>query len=87
MERGDEPVVTFSNDEVLARFMELADLHPRDEDLRGLAGLSDRRFLQAAAAGRPATPSFDDGVIAHRIVDACYRSAAENRDISLEDSA
>jgi predicted dehydrogenase len=83
LERGDQPALTLSSDEVLARFMELEGLHPRDEDLRGLAGLSDRRFLEAAAAGRPATPDFHTALLAHRIVDACYRSAAENRDVAV----
>ncbi len=83
LERGDEPAVSISNDEVLARFMESEGLHPRAEDLRTLAGIADRRFLQAAASGEPATPSFDDALIAHRIVDACYRSAAENGEIAL----
>lgn len=84
LECGDDPEVTLSNDEVLARFMDSEGLHPRDEDLRSLAGIADRRFLEAAAAGEPATPSFDDALIAHRIVDACYRSAAEGREIAIE---
>lgn len=83
IERGNDALVTRSGDEVLARFMALEGLHPRDEDLRLLGGLGDRRFLQAAAAGVPASPSFDDALIAHRIVDACYRSAAEDRDVTL----
>jgi predicted dehydrogenase len=87
VELGEDPAVTLSNDEVLARFMEMEGLHPRDEDLRGLAGISDRRFLKAAAAGEPAKPSFDDAITAHRIVDACYRSAAEDRDVTLVDAA
>jgi len=81
VEQEDQPSVTLSSDEILARFMDLEGLHPRHEDLRLLAGLSDRRFLQAVAAGTRATPGFDEALIAHRIVDACYRSAAENRDI------
>lgn len=76
VERGREAAMTMSGDEVLARYLEAHGLDPGEEDLRGLAGLADRRFLQAAAAGRPARPDFDDAVIAHRIVDACYRSAA-----------
>lgn len=83
LEVGDQPAVTLSNDEVLAQFMELEGLHPRDEDLRSLAGLSDRRFLAAAAAGRAARPDFHDAVAAHRVVDACYRSAAGDCDVTL----
>jgi predicted dehydrogenase len=82
-ELGDEPRVTLSSDEVLARFMANAGLKPRSEDLRTLAGLSDREFLMRAAAGEPATPDFGEALIAHRVVDACYRSAAEGREIRL----
>jgi predicted dehydrogenase len=87
MEVEDQPPVTLSSDEILARFMSLEGLHPRQEDLRLLAGLSDRRFLEAAAVGSKATPGFDEALIAHRIVDACYRSARENREIHLNDGA
>jgi predicted dehydrogenase len=69
--------VTLSHDEVLTRFMALEGLDPAHEDLRSLAGLGDRRFLMAAAGGRPAEPSFEEALAAHRLVDACYRSAAE----------
>jgi len=82
-ELGADQPVTLSSDEVLARFMALEDLRPRDEDLRSLGGLSDRRFLERAATGQPASPGFDAALIAHQIVDACYRSAAENREIRL----
>jgi len=83
LEQQDQPAVTLSSDEVLARFMDLEGLHPRHEDLRLLAGLSDRRFLQAVAERRPARPGFDDALAAHRIVDACYRSAREGREVAL----
>jgi predicted dehydrogenase len=37
---------------------------------------ADRAFLEAVATGRPAQPGFEVAVAAHRIADACYRSAA-----------
>jgi predicted dehydrogenase len=37
---------------------------------------ADRAFVEAVAAANPPTPSFDDAVAAHRLVDAAYRSAA-----------
>ena len=83
IETGEDPPRTLSSDEVLARFMAEESLHARDEDLRRLGGLSDRRFLEAAAAGKPARPDFEDALAAHRIVDACYRSAAEDRPVPL----
>lgn len=78
MEVGNEPPVTLSHDEVLNRFMALEGLEPAEEDLRSLAGLGDRRFLEAATRGEEASPSFHDALLAHRIVDACYLSAAGN---------
>ena len=72
---GREPE-TLSHDEVLNRFMALEGLDPAEEDLRSLAGIGDRRFLEAVERGEEAHPSFADALRAHEIVDACYRSAA-----------
>jgi predicted dehydrogenase len=71
----DAEPVTLSSDQVLSRFMRLKDLQPADEDLRSLAGLGDREFLQAAIAGHPASPDFNDALRSHLIVDSCYQSA------------
>lgn len=76
----DQPVITMSSDEVLARFMALQDLEPVNEDLRSLGGLSDRRFLQAVVEGSRAQPDFADALTGHEIVAACYRSAAAQGD-------
>ncbi len=76
VEPAGQEAHTLSHDEVLNRFMDLEGLNPADEDLRSLAGLGDRRFLEAVVRGEPATPSFADALRAHEIVDACYRSAA-----------
>ena len=72
---GEEPVI-LSHDEVLNRFMDLEGLNPAEEDLRSLAGIGDRRFLEAVAEGRTASPDFADALRAHEMVSACYRSAA-----------
>jgi predicted dehydrogenase len=37
---------------------------------------ADRAFLDAVSAGRPPQPSFAEAVVAHRLVDAAYRSSA-----------
>jgi myo-inositol 2-dehydrogenase/D-chiro-inositol 1-dehydrogenase len=37
---------------------------------------ADRAFLDAVSAGRAPEPSFAEAVVAHRLVDAAYRSAA-----------
>jgi predicted dehydrogenase len=76
-------VVTLSADDVLSRYMSLEGLDPVDYDLRSLGGLCDRAFIDAAIAKRPAHPSFGDAVLAHEIVEACYRSATDNRDVTL----
>jgi predicted dehydrogenase len=75
--------VTLSSDDVLSRYMSLEGLDPVDYDLRSLGGLCDRAFIEAAIAQRPAHPSFADAVLAHELVEACYRSAAETRDVTL----
>ena len=69
--------ITLSADEVLLRYMSLEGLDPVDHDLRSLGGLCDRAFIEAAIAKRPAHPSFADAVLAHELVDACYRSAKD----------
>jgi predicted dehydrogenase len=87
MEIGDRPPVTLSHDEVLNRFMALEGLNPADEDLRSLAGLGDRRFLEHALLGEPASPSFDEALKAHELADACYRSAATRAPVALTRTA
>ena len=37
---------------------------------------ADEAFLRAVHSGQPAEPSFADALVAHRLVDAAYRSAA-----------
>ena len=80
--RSGEPI-TLSADDVLSRYMNLEGLDPVDYDLRTLGGICDRAFIEAAIAKRSAHPSFADAVLAHEIVEACYRSAAERRDVAL----
>jgi predicted dehydrogenase len=55
------------------------DALPLAHDEMGLALRAyveaDRAFVDAVVAGRPPAPSLDDAVVAHRLVDAAYRSA------------
>ena len=57
----------------------MRDLALGDDDI-GLAISAyveaDRAFLDAMAAGRAPSPSFAEAVVAHRLVDAAYRSSA-----------
>jgi len=80
--RSGNPM-TLSADDVLARYMTLEGLDPVDYDLRSLGGVCDRAFIEAASARRAASPDFGTALLAHEIVEACYRSAAEARDVTL----
>jgi predicted dehydrogenase len=55
------------------------DALPLAHDEVGLAvrayAEADRAFVDAVTGGRPPEPSLDDAVVAHRLVDAAYRSA------------
>ena len=42
----------------------------------GMYGEATRRFLEALSEGRPGSPDAGVALDAHRVVDACYRSAA-----------
>jgi len=45
--------------------------------------LSDYAFLRSVLDDVPAHPDFRTALAAHRVVDACYRSAATSAEISL----
>jgi predicted dehydrogenase len=48
-----------------------------------LQDLSDRAFVEAIRTARPASPGFDDAVAAHAVIEAAYRSAAQQRPVEL----
>lgn len=62
----------------------IADLPLPDGWRDGLAPYlaADRAFLDSVAAGTPAWPGFDVAVSAHRVADACYRSAASGGEVT-----
>jgi predicted dehydrogenase len=70
-------------EEVLDRYRELAGLDEADYRLATTRGIEDVAFLRAVASGTPAFPDFRTALAAHRVVDACYRSAREGREIAL----
>ncbi len=43
--------------------------------------LGDRAWLQAVAAGRPASPGFADALAAHALVESAYRSASSGQPV------
>ena len=75
--------VTISREEVLERFCALEGIDRDRRDERSIGALCDRRFLEACLAKRQASPSFREALAAHRVVDACYRSAREHRDVAV----
>ncbi|GIW13069.1 MAG: inositol 2-dehydrogenase [Tepidiforma sp.] len=77
------PVREMSAEEVFERYVELAGLDGRGAELARAGMLEDVAFLQCAASRRAAFPDFGTALAAHRVVDACYRSAAEAREIAL----
>jgi predicted dehydrogenase len=44
---------------------------------------ANRSFLDAVAAGEPPRPGLDEGLIAHRLVEAVYRSGREGRPVAI----
>jgi predicted dehydrogenase len=79
--RRDEPPVVLSADEVLERYRAIAALSDADFELARAGMFEDVAFLRSVAASRPAFPDFEAALAAHRVVDACYRSAAEGREL------
>ena len=70
-----------SAEQVTAKFLEIEGLDASEYDVRSLGGLGDRRFIAAVRDGKAAFPDFGTALAAHRIVDACYRSAASGVDV------
>jgi predicted dehydrogenase len=67
-QRPGAPPEALQGDVLLARVADLGLTPPNP----------DGAFVEAVAAGRPASPNFEDAVRAHVIVDAAYRSAASH---------
>ncbi len=71
-------------EDVLERYGELAALDDVELRLASQGMLEDYRFLQSVASGEPAFPDFGVALKAHVILDACYRSAREAREVKTE---
>lgn len=80
---GDDPRVELSADEVFERYCEIQELERPMADLARAGIYADYRFLAAVAESRPAFPDFNTALAAHRVVDACYRSAADGLDVAI----
>ncbi len=55
----------------------LHEVPERWRDAAGGLALQAKAFLDGLDAGQPGWPSVDDALVAHRLVDAAYRSAAQ----------
>lgn len=75
--------VELAADDVFARYVEIAGLDEVEAELARRGMLEDYAFLQAVHEGRPSFPDFRTALAAHRIVDACYRSAASGVEVAL----
>ncbi|GAB4328431.1 MAG: Gfo/Idh/MocA family oxidoreductase [Dehalococcoidia bacterium] len=77
------PEQELSPDDVLERYRAIAGLDDSLFDLARRGMYADYRFLEAVAEGKPAFPDFRVALAAHRIIDACYRSARDGREVRL----
>jgi predicted dehydrogenase len=77
------PVREMSAEEVFERYVAIAGLDDGAAELARAGMMEDVAFLRCAAAREPAFPDFRTALAAHRVVDACYRSASEGREIVL----
>lgn len=77
------PVREMSAEEVFERYVELAGLDEGTADLARAGMMEDVAFLRCAAERQPAFPDFRTALAAHRVVDACYRSARDGAEVQL----
>ena len=78
---GGEQVI--SADEVLERYQAITGFSDVEMDLARRGATEDYLFLRCVLEGRPAHPDFQTALAAHRVVDACYRSAAGSREVRI----
>ncbi len=77
------PEVEIPADKVIERYREIAGLDDVELQLATRGMLEDYRFLQCVQTGQAAFPGFRTALGAHRVVDACYRSARDGREVAL----
>ncbi len=78
------PEVELSAGDVLDRYRALTGLDDAEMTLATNGMLEDYTFLRAVNEGRPSFPDFRTALAAHEVVAACYRSAAQGRDVHIE---
>lgn len=78
---GEEHVMGV--DEVWERYQQVAGLTDEEMLLAQRGMLSDYVFLRSVLDGTSSHPDFQTALEAHRIVDACYRSAASAAEVPI----
>lgn len=72
-------------DEVWERYQKVANLTEAEMALAQRGMMGDYAFLSAVHESRPAFPDFRTALAAHRVVDACYRSAKGSCEVALSE--
>ncbi len=83
IQRGEDERMVMPVDEVFNHYASLLDLDETEQQLARSGMYADYRFLQCVNQNEPAFPGFRTALEAHRVVDACYRSAAESREVRI----
>ncbi len=65
------------------RYVAITGLSEHESRLARLGMFEDLAFLRCVSEGRPAFPDFRTALAAHEVVDACYRSAREGRELTV----
>ncbi len=76
---GAEQVI--EADEVLERYQSIVGLTDDEMTLARRGMFEDFAFLRSVNESKPAFPDFRTALAAHRVVDACYRSASGNVEV------
>jgi predicted dehydrogenase len=83
--QAETPLFRFDARQVQAE--SLADWEVMDLELRDPFGLQLEQFLAGIVRGQPTAPDWQDAVINQRLIKAAYQSAAERREVQLEEVA
>jgi predicted dehydrogenase len=78
------PERTLTADEVFERYVALMRLGDAEARLARAGMYADYLFLKSTIEGQPAFPDFSTAHAAHRVLAACYASAASNSEVQLD---
>lgn len=79
------PQLVLDADEVFQRYVSLAGLSEIEAEFARRGMFGDLAFLHAVEQDRTAFPDFRTALAAHKVVDACYRSAAEASEVLVRE--